>query len=464
MDESMLTCLTSSATSPDQQAKALQYFEELKSSDLGWQMCVQAVTSRAYTDDHIQFFCLQVIEHFAKFRYSTSQPQEQQILRDFLCQWTRFEADNNFHVPNLGSDSSFLKNKIAQVTALVFTQDYPTRWPNFFNDILFSCLQMGETAVDHYLRVLLAIDSEIGDKEINRTNMELQRNSIIKQAMRENVVNSLVDSWYTILTTYEKMNPVIVCRCLHVIGAYIHWIDINLVANDRFVPLFVKELSVLTLREASAECIYGIIMKGMDPLAKTKLVESFNTVLTNVGAWEAVHTNLEEDGDPEYVSKLGKILNGMGTSLIENYHRISKSESKESENSRAVIHAIESKVNLALDFLGFPYDEVSSSVFDFIRDYLHLIKTKPMLNEHEKQHLVKTLQTVTKKMRVDDDYNFENEGEEEACFMEFRKQMKVLFDNVALIDKSLVLEHVQGMVTNSLQNWKKLPFEVSSSC
>ena len=69
--------------------------------------------------------------------------------------------DTNYHVPTLGTESSFLKNKIAQVTALVFIQDYPARWPTFFNDILFSCLQMGEAAVDHYLRVLLAIDSEV---------------------------------------------------------------------------------------------------------------------------------------------------------------------------------------------------------------------------------------------------------------------------------------------------------------
>ena len=81
---------------------------------------------------------------------------------------------------------------------------------------------------------------------------------------------------------------------------------------------------------------------------------------------------LQEDGDPEYVSKLGKILNGMGTSLIECYQKLSKSETKESENCRLILHAIGSKVELALSFLGHPYDEVSSSVFDFIRDYLHV--------------------------------------------------------------------------------------------
>ena len=80
----------------------------------------------------------------------------------------------------------------------------------------------------------------------------------------------------------------------------------------------------------------------------------------------------QEDGDPEYVSKLGKILNGMGTSLIECYQKLIKSETKESENCRLILQAIGAKVELGLSFLGHPYDEVSSSVFDFIRDYLHV--------------------------------------------------------------------------------------------
>ena len=51
---------------------------------------------------------------------------------------------------------------------------------------------------------------------------------------------------------------------------------------------------------------------------------------------------------------------------------------------------------------------------------LQLVKTKPMMNDIEKQHLVKTLQTVTQKMRFDDDYDFEHEGEDEAIFLGFR--------------------------------------------
>ena len=40
--------------------------------------------------------------------------------------------------------------------------------------------------------------------------------------------------------------------------------------------------------------------------------------------------------------------------------------------------------------------------------------------------------------------------------------MKILFDNIALIDKNLALEHVKHLVTSSLQNWRKIPYEVCS--
>lgn len=67
------------------------------------------------------------------------------------------------------------------------------------------------------------------------------------------------------------------------IGAYILWIDINLIANERFVAILVNDLSHFALRESAADCIYGIISKGMDPLSKVKLVESFSDLLSSAG-------------------------------------------------------------------------------------------------------------------------------------------------------------------------------------
>ena len=84
-------------------------------------------------------------------------------------------------------------------------------------------------------------------------------------------------------TQYETSEAELVCTCLDVIGKFISWIDINLIANDKFVPVIIRFMSAPLLRESACDCIHEIISKGMDPVAKTKLIESFAEVLENVG-------------------------------------------------------------------------------------------------------------------------------------------------------------------------------------
>lgn len=52
--------------------------------------------------------------------------------------------------------------------------------------------------------------------------------------MREQCVPNLVESWYQILQTYQHTNSEVTCQCLEVIGAYVSWIDLTLIANDRY--------------------------------------------------------------------------------------------------------------------------------------------------------------------------------------------------------------------------------------
>lgn len=92
----------------------------------------------------------------------------------------------------------FIRNKAAQIFALVFVCDYPKRWPTFFADLL-QTLGMGPRAVDIYLRVLLAIDCEVVDREVIHSKEEADRNTQIKDHMRESCVQDLVDSWFQIM-------------------------------------------------------------------------------------------------------------------------------------------------------------------------------------------------------------------------------------------------------------------------
>lgn len=51
----------------------------------------------------------------------------------------------------------------------------------------------------------------------------------------------------------------------------------------RFVNLLLSHMSVEELREEACDCLFEIVNKGMDPVDKTKLVESLSRVLRNAG-------------------------------------------------------------------------------------------------------------------------------------------------------------------------------------
>lgn len=57
--------------------------------------------------------------------------------------------------------------------------------------------------------------------------------------MREQCIPHLVESWFQILQTYQLSHPELTCQCLEVVGAYVSWIDLNLIANDRSVAAIV---------------------------------------------------------------------------------------------------------------------------------------------------------------------------------------------------------------------------------
>lgn len=431
--------------SHEQHTRALEYLQKLRESKDGWQMCGATLnTGGTLLDEKVKFVCLQVMEHFARAGYITSSVEEQQIFRQHLSHWmsTLFMCNE--------PEKVFILNKTAQIMALVFVIDYPTRWPTFMTDLL-SVLQMGPPAVNLYLRILLAIDTEVVDREVIHTQAETDRNTLIKDAMREQCVVDLTNSWYNILVKYEKSNPELVCQCHEVIGAYIAWIDISLIANDRFVCKLVDHLKEPLLREAAADCIHEIITKGMDPVTKTQLIESFVTVLDQAGVLKPV-----DDDDSDFLVKLARLINGIGVQLILSWQKLDKADNEKREMVRA---AIENKVTLLLTFLASDYDDISAAVFDFARDYIQLIKQTGSISNVEQGLLENMLFVVITKTKYDESYNFEQAGEEEAMFDEYRKKLKVVFDNLAALVPELVLKVSKDYVITTLSRWQASSYE-----
>lgn len=86
--------------------------------------------------------------------------------------------------------------------------------------------------------------SELRVNGVDSVLQETRRNTLIKDGMREQCIPHLVESWFQILQTYQHSHPELTCQCLEVVGAFVSWIDLNLIANDRSVTSrtsFIKD-------------------------------------------------------------------------------------------------------------------------------------------------------------------------------------------------------------------------------
>lgn len=443
MDEQALLGLNPNADA-DLRQRALTYFEQLKVSQDAWQVCAEALVKGVYSDDHAKFFCFQVLEHQIKFRYSELTENQQQLIRETIITWLQAQTQNTH------AEKTFIRNKAAQVFALVFVTEYLTKWPKFFFDIL-SIVGLNPRGVDLYLRILMAIDAEVVDRDVVHTQEESRRNTLIKDTMREQCIPNLVESWYQILQTSQHTNSEVTCQCLEVIGAYVSWIDLTLIANDRFINMLLSHMSIEVLREEACDCLFEIVNKGMDPIDKTKLVESLCRVLQSSGFF-----SIDQEEDVDFLARFSKLVNGMGQSLIISWTKLIKSGDLKS--AQETLHSIESNVPLMLRLLVHEDDDISTNIIGFCYDYLHILKQLTLLSDEQKVHVEGIMLAVMKKLTFDEEYNFENEGEDEAMFVEYRKQLKLLLDRVAQVSPELMLTSVQRVFNTTIQNCQSKPF------
>uniref|UniRef100_A0A8C0GZ91 Exportin-T n=1 Tax=Chelonoidis abingdonii TaxID=106734 RepID=A0A8C0GZ91_CHEAB len=428
MDEQALLGLNPNADA-DFRQRALAYFEQLKISQDAWQVCAEALAQRIYSDDHIKFFCFQVIEHQIKFKYSELTEVQQQLVRETLVTWLQAQ------MLNPQPEKTFIRNKAAQVFALLFVTEYLTKWPKFFFDIL-SVVDLNPQGVDLYLRILMAVDAELVDRDVVHTSeASYVINTLLKDTMREQCIPSLVESWYQILQNYQCTNAELTCQCLEVVGAYVSWIDLSLIANERFINMLLSHMSVEVLREEACDCLFEIVNKGMDPIDKTKLVESLCQVLQSAGLFSIV-----QEDDVDFLARFSKLVNGMGQALITSWTKLVKNGDMKS--AQDTLQAIEAKVALMLQLLIHEDDDISSNIIGFCYDYLHILKQLSLLSDQQKANVEVRLV----------------EGEDEAMFVEYRKQLKLLLDRLAQVSPELLLASVRRVFNTTLQNWQATRF------
>ncbi len=109
---------------------------------------------------------MQVIENYITKDYGSADTDATFMLRQLMLSWLQ-------QLNVVKSFAVYIANKMARLFSLVFVVDFPIRWSTFFKDLFFDNLQQTQfkivPLVDFYLRTLIAIDSEVADKEIQRS-------------------------------------------------------------------------------------------------------------------------------------------------------------------------------------------------------------------------------------------------------------------------------------------------------
>ncbi|PAV89876.1 hypothetical protein WR25_18865 isoform B [Diploscapter pachys] len=400
-----------SLTDPSKQRQVLEYLEYLKSDPLGWATCLEKICTDSISCVEEHFFLLQVVEDFLKHRYITEgeDPTVREQIHTFLLKWIQKLRTFSDLPP------AFLSNKMSYLFSVVFALDFPRRWNSFFTDLFFSSgLLESEVLSIFYLKTLLAIDTEVVDRDIPRSKLESERNTMIKDGMRDMCINEVAESCCRIMELQRSSK--VQCLCLDVFAAYIDWIDLQYVANDAILQLISQRIHNEDTFESAVELVVAILQKGMPPLKKVALLQYISEKL-NMDQL----TKVDEDSSDDEMRRAGTLLNSIGLVLLECYSKL-LAENEQSEASKCIT-ALESRIPRSLFVFQRGDIEQSELVVDVIRAYVaYLIKTPTGNDEFFRQ----VVSIYLNKYVMPDDLEVDREGEDEIDFHEFRKQLRQL--------------------------------------
>lgn len=227
-------------------------------------------------------------------------------------------------------DNAAIQNKLTQTLTYLFLAMYGSSWTSFFDEML----QLTSGSVDgttgqqrrdnlagvvFFLRIVASIHDEVADVLVSRPQGEAQRNTLLKDQIRERDVGKLVTSWHEILTEWKDKSDDIVEMCLKVIGRWVSWINISLILTGDFVNFLWGLLTCSgKVKDASLDTMAEIVVKKMNVADKIELIEFMKLV-------EMIQVLLAQDPalsaktpafNVDLAEKIARLVNNVGSELV----------------------------------------------------------------------------------------------------------------------------------------------------
>ncbi|KAG0621103.1 hypothetical protein M758_4G269300 [Ceratodon purpureus] len=445
------------AVSAQLKAQAAAYCEQAKRAPNICQACFEKFRLSQYAE--VQFWCLKTLEEVLQQRYRTLESQERLFIRSSLMlAFCNFNLDDpSVADPGIPMSSRpiFVRNKLAQLIVILIYIEYPAEWPGAFLDMLNS-LSKGPVVVDMFIRVLNALDEEVISFDFPRTEEESAAATRIKDSMRQQCISQVVAAWYSLIVMYKGQSPQLASQVLEMMQKYVAWIDIGLVANDRFVPLLFEFLvspnEYPQLRGAAAECLLAIVSKRMDAPSKLALLQQLQ-------AGKACSTIMEEQ-EPEFALKLTALLTGIATEVLECSKKIEVNGV--SDQTLALTEMVTAMLDEVLPpvfyFMQNGDEDMSTTTFLFLNTYVTRMKNSNPVNGKQATHLGQILSVVFTRMRYDPTYEDsldepDKSGlEEEGRMAEYRKEIMGLFRSINRVAPEVTRAFVESTLARVLQD------------
>lgn len=420
---------------PSEHVKLFEFLEKLKKDPFGWQKCIDTIVKENIKSDEEHFMLLQVIEEYLKKEYAEDS-KGQQMVRFWMSHWIKQINEGKIA-------ANFLVNKMAQLFALVFATDFPDRWPQFIQEVFLE--NTTDPIILFLLRTLIAIDSEVVDREIQRSKQVFFRNSQIKDAMRELCVPELATLWTNILDKSIDMKARELC--LDVIACYVDWIDIEHVVNDTMIPLIIGCMNNESTSEAAVRVVCAIMEKGMDLDKKFALVSALSSLLRDNG-W----LTLTESSDADSAIQCGSLISSIGCVLIDCCNKFEKANDLVGKmDCWNQVHSLLDSASLCLENED---ASASQTVVEFLRRYVNLLKAEPILPDERILYLSQLAYVCIDSYQMPDDINLENDGENEAEFLDYRKQLRSLLTAIGTKWPDLIVTQLEQTVIAVCCKWK----------
>ena len=367
------------AVSDDLKARAHSLLLNVVQSETGWQVCVSHFEKNQRPE--VKFWCLQSLHGIIRSPVfdALDVASKDRIKHCLLSMGTR-ETD---------SMPLFIRNKLAQVIVAIAAKEYPKQWPSFFQDVLGS-LSESSTSIDIFSRILVSIHEDIISLEVPRSAEEAKQSMEFKDAMRDNALEQISLSWYQIVAMFKDRDPLLVALLLNAVERYVHWIDIGLVANDKFMPILFEVLNctVSEAQVAAVAVLTEIVNKRMDAGPKLSLIQSLGLVPI-AAQWSETGVPGVDGDDHDLAVSCSKLLTNLANEILEAWKKV--------ENGvlslQAVGVSLEDEViseacascNVASSMMDqlfpaiikifrLPDDEISAIVAPFMLSYVNRIK------------------------------------------------------------------------------------------